>query len=177
VSALEKTKKLLRLDLPVELLVKNEDNRFWSKVMIGGPDECWPWLASFRSDGYGAFQVKINGKWRVRGAHQVAFALSGKTTPGDVRHSCDNRACCNPAHLLAGTRQDNIHDAFRRGRLGLGEAHHSALYSDEFVAQVRERYASGEFTYLQISQATGVPKSTVQSWCGGLSRVSTREMF
>lgn len=32
------------------------EQRFWSHVDIGGPDDCWPWLASCKPSGYG--QVK-----------------------------------------------------------------------------------------------------------------------
>jgi DNA-binding NarL/FixJ family response regulator len=33
-----------------------------------------------------------------------------------VRHACDNPACCNPLHLLAGTQTDNIADMMTRNR-------------------------------------------------------------
>jgi hypothetical protein len=36
-----------------------------------------------------------------------------------VRHACDESACCNPAHLVAGTAADNTTDYLaRRGRVG-----------------------------------------------------------
>lgn len=33
-----------------------------------------------------------------------------------VRHSCDNPSCCNPLHLLVGSQQENIQDAYDRKR-------------------------------------------------------------
>lgn len=36
--------------------------RFWSKVRIGEVDECWPWTAFVRPDGYGAFRVAGGAK-------------------------------------------------------------------------------------------------------------------
>src|SRR5438067_6003425 len=41
--------------------------RFWGKVDLRGPDECWPWLASLHSAGYG--QIRVGGQaGRVRPA-------------------------------------------------------------------------------------------------------------
>lgn len=33
-----------------------------------------------------------------------------------IRHTCDNRICINPAHLLIGTVADNMKDCIERGR-------------------------------------------------------------
>ena len=33
-----------------------------------------------------------------------------------VRHTCDNPRCCNPHHLILGTRKDNTADMISRGR-------------------------------------------------------------
>ncbi|UGO47583.1 HNH endonuclease [Morganella phage vB_MmoP_Lilpapawes] len=31
-----------------------------------------------------------------------------------VRHTCDNKRCVNPNHLLLGTRKENTHDMLER---------------------------------------------------------------
>jgi hypothetical protein len=64
--------------------------------------------------GYG--RLVINGKYV--GAHRVAYEVSkGRVMEGlFVCHHCDNPPCCNPAHLYAGTHQDNVDDKVRRGR-------------------------------------------------------------
>ena len=51
-------------------------------------------------------------------AHRVAYALANNTWPGEmmVCHSCDNPACCNPAHLWLGTNSENQDDSVNKGR-------------------------------------------------------------
>lgn len=38
--------------------------RFWTKVDVRGPDECWPWLAAI-TDGYGRFCPHSNSLNRL----------------------------------------------------------------------------------------------------------------
>lgn len=99
--------------------------RFWSKVdRSAGPDGCWPYRGALVR-GYGRFVLSWdrpgNGaRVKIVRAHRYAFRLArGRDPlPGlDLCHRCDNRACCNPAHLWEGTRRDNMQDASRKGRL------------------------------------------------------------
>lgn len=39
--------------------------------------------------------------------------LSLRGTGTVVRHTCDNKRCINPAHLVAGSISDNVRDAMR----------------------------------------------------------------
>lgn len=87
--------------------------RFWSKVDVRGPDECWPWTKSL-SSGYGTLKV---GKNSYR-SNRIAFFLSNGFIDDKllVCHKCDNRKCCNPAHLFLGTYTDNMMDMVGKGR-------------------------------------------------------------
>lgn len=87
--------------------------RFWSHVNIQGPDDCWPWIGKInKKTGYGV--VKVNGQ--EKRAHRVAFLLENGQDGEVVRHTCDNRPCCNPGHLIDGTQADNMMDMHARGR-------------------------------------------------------------
>ena len=91
-------------------MTKSLSERFWSKVDIRGGDECWPWLAAIKSDGYGNFFR--NGK--SVGAHRVAYELLNGPIPAGLvidhvkDRGCTHRDCVNPAHLEAVTNRVNI---------------------------------------------------------------------
>lgn len=89
-----------------------DSQRFWRKVTIGSPDECWEWQGSRRGDSYGQLYVAR----KHRAAHRFSFFLANCYYPPVVRHKCDNRVCVNPHHLQGGTQTDNMRDVVERGR-------------------------------------------------------------
>jgi HNH endonuclease len=52
-------------------------------------------------------------------ASKVAYELTFGAVPDGlvVRHTCDRPDCCNPAHLIAGTKRDNFRDMEQRRRI------------------------------------------------------------
>lgn len=110
--------------------------RFWAKVQIGSEAECWNWTASTQSKGYGSFGV---GQGKTALAHRVAYELVHGNIPDGlvVRHRCDNRLCCNPAHLELGTVAENNQDAVERGRNARGERNGRAKLTVEQVREIR----------------------------------------
>lgn len=89
---------------------------FWSHVdRSGGMFACWPWTARKHPAGYGETHIRGVGS---QGAHRVALMLArpGELTTDrpETLHSCDNKPCCNPAHLSAGTRSQNMTEYFAR---------------------------------------------------------------
>lgn len=87
--------------------------RFWSKVKVLDPDDCWPWLASVRDSGYGQFNVGKSAVSRQKhiNAHALAWILFHKVDipPGlETDHLCRNRMCVNPHHLEVVTKKVNI---------------------------------------------------------------------
>ena len=130
--------------------------RFWSKVDVRGPDECWEWTAGRYSSGYGAFSL-----WgRTWTAHRVAYMLArGKMPEGLlVCHTCDNRGCVNPRHLYAGSHLDNNRDARVRGRI---KPHGRHKLTDEQVEEVRRLWVPYKVSQARLGEKYGVSHTTI----------------
>lgn len=100
----------------VNTMNESSIKRFWDKVDVRGPDECWPWIAGTNNKGYGVFS-RVDWRQGMMLAHRFSYFLATETMPNVCRHTCDNPLCVNPAHLLDGTQKDNMKDCARRGRL------------------------------------------------------------
>jgi len=88
-----------------------------SKIIVGGPDDCWPWTGSVVNGNKPYGRVKVEGKLKL--VHRVIYELyTGEELPDDVQvcHSCDNPPCCNPNHLWIGDNQANMLDKMIKGR-------------------------------------------------------------
>ena len=91
-------------------------DRFWDKVDVGPPEECWIWTASKNSlSGYGKFNA---GEKKYNSAHRYSYFIHKGAIPDGmfVCHVCDNPPCVNPNHLWVGTASENTIDMLSKGR-------------------------------------------------------------
>lgn len=98
--------------------------RFLSKIDRCGPDECWEWNGARTRNGYGCIRITPPLRGVTIYAHRMSWMRHhGRGTDGLlVTHACDNRSCCNPAHLRLGTQKQNIQECIQRGRFSFNVA-------------------------------------------------------
>jgi hypothetical protein len=67
-------------------------------VKPNGEDGCWIWLGAHTPNGYGL--VTINGGVKV--VHVIVYEhfKGGKPPNTDLHHTCSNKACANPDHVV-----------------------------------------------------------------------------
>ena len=133
------------------------------------------------SSGYGS--CRYMGR-RV-GRHVAAYLTSKNLPPAAVggmvvMHTCDNRKCINPEHLVVGTQADNLKDMVSKGRQKLvvrfGEDNPYAKLTDEDVAFIRNNYIRGtnqanRGNAVELAQRFNVSRQLVQKIGQGKLRV------
>ena len=77
-----------------------------------------------------------------------------------VLHLCDNPGCINPAHLYAGTKQDNVNDMFERGRdrSPKGEKNGQAKLKEQQVKEIRSNKKDSQAV---LGRKYGVHRNTI----------------
>jgi hypothetical protein len=138
---------------------------FWRLVdKSAGPDACWPWIGHVTpSTGYGDVPARYNSGTRIT-AHRHAWKLHNLCDPDKlfVLHRCDNRVCCNPAHLFIGTARVNAFDAGSKGRpfaCAPGEGHPKAKLSEAIVRHIRSCLDDADM----LAERYGVSPGTVRA--------------
>lgn len=112
---------------------------------------CVRWTGHLLPTGYGAFTYKGVS---LR-AHRLSAKLAGlKVKDREICHTCDNRWCINPEHLISASREFNMQDAVLKKR------QNTTILSAEDVRNIRKRISNGE-TQVSIAELYGVCKSTI----------------
>lgn len=105
---------------------------FWGKVDVKNPDQCWEWTGRLDDKGYGASRTLYDHGYPQRASRSAYIFSNGPIESGLViRHTCHNRKCCNPLHLIKGTQKDNMQDRKLLGNYPRGEKHFNSFISDD----------------------------------------------
>lgn len=122
---------------------------------------CWDFRGRLDPDGYGVI-TKERAPYR---AHRAAYeSWVGPIPSGHlIRHTCDNRRCINPEHLLTGSPRDNTRDAQERKRLANGERHGMHKLTDTEVRAMRDEYARGGVSQRSLAAKYGCSQAQVNN--------------
>lgn len=80
--------------------------------------------------------------WEVLQGHKMPRAL-------EAAHHCNNPPCCNPWHIYAATRQQNVDDIVRAGRTTRGSR------------QANSKLTEADIPYIDTLYREGVPVRTI----------------
>lgn len=154
---------------PLPEFSKKDIARFWTKVQILGPEECWPWIGQRSRDGYGLLRYCRENHPSTLYANRIAFFLERGFDPYplETHHSCDYPPCCNARHLSAGTPKQNAEERNARGRHARGLTHGCHELTEAEVEEIRRRYAYEETNQKLLASEYGVRQGTIYNVVSG----------
>lgn len=99
-------------------------------------DSCWE-CTSHKPDSKG--YPRVHDKGQQTHVYKVMYLKHNGIVPTGhiIRHTCDNRICINPAHLITGTYEDNAHDRDLRNRTAKGSANGKTILTEVQVAEIK----------------------------------------
>ena len=100
-------------------MTQKDLKRFTDKIELAIPENyeaCWNYTGGLSADGYGQFW--LSSQRSNKRAHRIMYLIVYGIICRDeqINHRCDNRRCCNPDHLYAGTAKQNTQDSINRNR-------------------------------------------------------------
>lgn len=149
-------------------VIKPLSERLFAKVDkspgIGPNGDCWEWRGYVHPTGYGQIGRGKASEGMVH-THRAVYELTNGPIPEGlwVLHTCDNRLCCNPAHLWLGTPKQNTQDMIAKGRrraaskVARGEDVTLSKLTEEKVRAMR---AEPPMTFKKLGAKYGVTAGT-----------------
>lgn len=127
------------------------------------PDDCWNWKG-LRSH-YGLIAHGYQNHY----AHRMAYEKWCGPIPEGlvVRHTCDNRFCVNPSHLILGKQADNVQDAVERGLNCRGERHGRSALTESQVREIKTLLRCTNLSQRQIADRYPVTTSAIEGIASG----------
>lgn len=126
---------------------------------------CWIWQRARGSHGYGSTRIPGNGTAPPITASRLSFlAFNGELADNEEpRHTCNNKLCCRPDHLIPGSHHANCMDAAVAGVL-------AKKLTPDLVRQIR-REAALKKSLRKIAAAFGVTPRTISQILRGATWV------
>ena len=115
--------------------------RIMAKVVVT-ESGCWEYPTNITAQGYA--RLTVNGRPTL--VHRFMYEHYHGPIPEGyfVCHKCDNRPCCNPGHLFAGSATDNNRDMYSKGRGVKVTPPTWRKIPLERVPEIVERFKAGE---------------------------------
>lgn len=153
--------------------------RLERRVVKDPESGCWLWQGRFHSGrrwakgAYGVLSIPTGKRGaRPEAAHRVAYQIYVGPIPEGlwVLHRCDNTRCCNPEHLYAGSREDNVSDCVTRGRnyIPSGELNGNAKLNKNDASVIRRMAWLFRLPRKQIATEYGISSSHANRIIRGL---------
>jgi hypothetical protein len=134
-----------------------DERRFWRKVLLGAPSECWLWQGRLNRYGYGTVLFK---KARHL-AHHLAWALETRESIAKgqrILWSCGNKLCCNPNHMRLSATSPARGAAKAPPNL---DGHWFSKLTEDKVRQMRALSAAG-WRHRCVASLFGISVDTVR---------------
>lgn len=137
-------------------------NRFLPKIDWDRVDDvvedCWLWTAS-TTQGYAAFRFDGGTGYGHRYSYERFWGVEPPTKNEDVEllHSCDEKTCCNPAHLWVGTRSQNMIHAVETGRI------ERAITDNDVEREICRAYEDDDVSLADLAVEYDVCKTTIHN--------------
>ena len=133
---------------------KNKPVDVFLQIDMHGGDQsvCWEWAG-----GLGGRPDDKRPYFTLDGSRRLVYRIVYELVHGPIkrgiliRHTCDNKICCNPSHLVEGSHQDNMDDMKDRERHGL--PHHT-------IHAIKKLLADG-ITHSLIADRFGVSRQLI----------------
>ena len=107
---------------------------------------------------YQGVQRQLSRVMYVLHLHLSLEDIKGKV----IRHTCDNKKCINPDHLLLGTQRDNMNDMLERGRSNREERNGMSKLNKKAVREVKLLLSKG-VSQKEVAKRFNIDPSTVSN--------------
>lgn len=125
---------------------------------------CMEWQGPTFPNGYA--KVGRTERFDTPLLHRWVFAQVNGYYPPVVMHSCDNRRCINPEHLMAGDTNLNTQDKVRKNRQARGSTHGAAILDAKAVMRVMRLRNKG-WSQQRIADDVGVTRENIREVLAG----------